>query len=417
MKARSLPTLITSLLIVALSVLGLSAPAQAAASGSATPSAVIVPGQSNSSAITLAITGLTGTVNALTVYLNGMEFVTGQSQSATSVTTSTSSFTSCGSSAISLKSSSAVGAAQCVVYNDANGQDSFTLTGNGMNFGTTLWVEFAANTLLFDFGSYFFVQASGGTNDYSSFPLQVRLSNAVLPQTVTFDANGGNGIMAPQTSTGAATLTPNSFTWTGYVFDGWATTPSGGPVYQDTGLYSFSSNKILYAVWSPAPAGGSGNTGGSTGSFAPSGTASSISATIIMAASLGQLVAGSTVAIVASGLESNAAFEVVVRSTPQTLTSGNASSGSVNTSTSLPAGLETGWHTLTFASKAADGSLVQSTMYFKISNSGTLLAKSTEVPSELANTGFDGAPYLLVGNVLGVLGVAVLLLSARRRQV
>lgn len=35
----------------------------------------------------------------------------------------------------------------------------------------------------------------------------------------------------------------------------------------------------------------------------------------------------------------------------------------------------------------------------------------------LASTGFDGAPYLLVGNLLGVLGVAVLLLSARRRQV
>lgn len=33
----------------------------------------------------------------------------------------------------------------------------------------------------------------------------------------------------------------------------------------------------------------------------------------------------------------------------------------------------------------------------------------------LANTGFDGAPYLLLGNLLGVLGVALLLMATRRQ--
>lgn len=50
---------------------------------------------------------------------------------------------------------------------------------------------------------------------------------------------------------------------------------------------------------------------------------------------------------------------------------------------------------------------------YPFSSSTTLFAQWT---ATLANTGFDGAPYLLVGNLLGVLGVAVLLIGARRRQ-
>lgn len=50
---------------------------------------------------------------------------------------------------------------------------------------------------------------------------------------------------------------------------------------------------------------------------------------------------------------------------------------------------------------------------YAFSSSTTLYAQWT---SSLANTGFNGMPWLAAGNALGVLGVAVLLISARRRQ-
>lgn len=68
-----------------------------------------------------------------------------------------------------------------------------------------------------------------------------------------------------------------------------------------------------------------------------------------------------------------------------------------------------GWNT------AADGT---GTAYadaasYSFASSTTLYAQWT---ATLANTGFDAQPYLLVSSLFGVLGVAVLLLSARRRQ-
>lgn len=137
-------------------------------------------------------------------------------------------------------------------------------------------------------------------------------------------------------------------------------------------------------------------------------------ASLTLSASTGQLIAGSTVAIVASGLQPTASYEVVLRSTPQTLTSGNAVSGAVNTSVTIPAGLEAGWHSLTFTSTAADGSALESKVYFKVSAAGTLLSTSETIPAELANTGFEGSQYLSTAVVLVIAGAAMMLYSRRR---
>ena len=142
---------------------------------------------------------------------------------------------------------------------------------------------------------------------------------------------------------------------------------------------------------------------------------SSTSAALTINAATGSTVAGSSVAIQASGLQSTAAYTVTVQSTPQVIGSGNAVGGAVNSSVTIPAGLEAGWHTLTFTSTAADGSAVVSKVYFQVSASGTLLATTSTIPAALANTGFDAAPYLASGVLLALAG-AVLLLIARRRK-
>ena len=70
--------------------------------------------------------------------------------------------------------------------------------------------------------------------------------------TVTFDANGGNGYMAPQIyMVGVAqSLTANEFTKENYWFAGWNTTADGsGIAYANTEEITITENVTLYAQW------------------------------------------------------------------------------------------------------------------------------------------------------------------------
>ena len=70
--------------------------------------------------------------------------------------------------------------------------------------------------------------------------------------TVTFDANGGVGTMAPQTFTEgeAQALARNSFTNGDYTFDGWNTFDSGiGINYRDEQIVTAVEDMTLYAQW------------------------------------------------------------------------------------------------------------------------------------------------------------------------
>ena len=158
---------------------------------------------------------------------------------------------------------------------------------------------------------------------------------------------------------------------------------------------------------SVASGGGGGGGGGST----------TPSASITLGAAQGQLVAGSSVAIVANGLQAAAPYSVIVESTPQLLTPANATAtnGAVNTTVTLPSNLGAGWHTLTFSSTAADGSAVTSVLYFEISSTGTLLGTSTTKPATLAQTGFDGLPLTAAALALLILGAGSTVLARRRR--
>lgn len=220
-------------------------------------------------------------------------------------------------------------------------------------------------------------------------------------KTVTFDANGGSGTAVTQTASSQTALTSNTYTKAGYTFGGWASSLSnanaGTVAYADGANYAFSSSTTLFAIWN-ANGGGGG---------------SSAAANMTLNASTGSLVAGSSVAIVASGLQTSAPYTVTVQSTPQTIGTGTASSGSVNTSVTIPTGLEAGWHTLTFTSTAADGSAVESKLYFQISASGTLLQSTSTIPAALANTGTDVATPLGVAGALLIAGAALVLIRRR----
>lgn len=70
--------------------------------------------------------------------------------------------------------------------------------------------------------------------------------------TITFDANGGTGVMDPQTFTGSVNkaLTLNKFTREGYGFAEWNTIPDGtGVRYMDGQEISVSNDMTLYAQW------------------------------------------------------------------------------------------------------------------------------------------------------------------------
>lgn len=70
--------------------------------------------------------------------------------------------------------------------------------------------------------------------------------------TVTFDANGGIGEMAPQTFTigTAQALNANSFTWYNHEFIGWNSVQDGtGTAYAERQEITIEGNITLYAQW------------------------------------------------------------------------------------------------------------------------------------------------------------------------
>ena len=82
-----------------------------------------------------------------------------------------------------------------------------------------------------------------------------RADNWTYRKIVSFDANGGAGMMADQMIDDSGTLTANTFTREGYTFAGWATAPNGAVGYTDGQEVTATSEDkgpvTLYAVWTP----------------------------------------------------------------------------------------------------------------------------------------------------------------------
>ena len=72
--------------------------------------------------------------------------------------------------------------------------------------------------------------------------------------TVTYNANGGEGEMKPQSAEEGTeiTLTANTFTREGYTFSGWNTAADGkGTDYADKSTIKLTAETTLYAKWNP----------------------------------------------------------------------------------------------------------------------------------------------------------------------
>lgn len=84
----------------------------------------------------------------------------------------------------------------------------------------------------------------------------------VQNNTVSFDANGGTGSMSSMTlgKGETKTLTPNTFTRTGYTFTGWNTKADGtGTSYSDKQSITPTENLTLYAQWEESKGIGTAN--------------------------------------------------------------------------------------------------------------------------------------------------------------
>lgn len=126
--------------------------------------------------------------------------------------------------------------------------------------------------------------------------------------------------------------------------------------------------------------------------------------TLTLSANIGSPIVGSNADVTATGLRTNSSYELVVRSTPQTIATGLAVNGVANISAPLPSNLEAGWHSLTFIGTSADGTPTTSILYFKISSSGMLLQTSTTLPEELVHTGINVFDYIVLALALLIPG-------------
>ncbi len=90
--------------------------------------------------------------------------------------------------------------------------------------------------------------------------------------SISFNPNGGSGVMTPQVMLEGAsgTLKPNTFTFEGYTFTGWATSAGGSVAYANGANYTMgTANVTLYAKWTPNTYTVSFNSNDGTGSMSP----------------------------------------------------------------------------------------------------------------------------------------------------
>jgi hypothetical protein len=133
---------------------------------------------------------------------------------------------------------------------------------------------------------------------------------------------------------------------------------------------------------------------------------------------VGDSVAGSSVGVSAEGLLVDSAYTVVVRSTPDTIASGNATNTGTLSDTSgrMPSGLTPGAHTVTFTGTDSEGNAVSRVAYLTVNDTGTVtyLSYTAAESLTLAETGFEVAPFGAAALLLLAAGVV---LMVRRRRV
>lgn len=255
-------------------------------------------------------------------------------------------------------------------------------------------------------------------SQYLSATTLVPVTVTVEPRALTLTANNltvaYGGAVAPSYSVSSGTLHgSDALSGVNYRYAGTGSTTYASSLTAPTGggTYSITPSAAVFSS-------------GSAANYAITYVAGSLSiiqdreptVTMTLAAPVGARVLGATLTYSASGMQSSASYQVVVRSSPQVLSSGVMAGGSVSGSTSIPTNLEAGWHTLTFSSTAPDGSRFTESMYFKVSANGTLLLSTTVMPAELALTGVDTGWMPAVSTLALLLGLALFTVVRFRRR-
>ena len=144
------------------------------------------------------------------------------------------------------------------------------------------------------------------------------------------------------------------------------------------------------------------------------------SVTLDLQAATGAPVGGAEIEYTATGLSPDSDWDLVVRSTPQTLASGTVpSAGFVLDTATLPNNLEQGWHSLTWSGTGSEGNTVMTTLWFKVSADGDLIKTSSVEPTEdesngsMPGTGADLAAVVLWFG-LGLLALGLVLIARVR---
>jgi uncharacterized repeat protein (TIGR02543 family) len=132
--------------------------------------------------------------------------------------------------------------------------------GAGIVGGNTLTAQLAATTDA--------VTGSGIVVSSNSSGVSSPITVDAVTNTVTFNANGGTGTMIAESENTSTALTANTFTYTGYNFNGWNTAAGGtGTHYADGATYDFSADMTLYAQWTPVIHTVTFNANGGTGTM------------------------------------------------------------------------------------------------------------------------------------------------------
>ena len=104
---------------------------------------------------------------------------------------------------------------------------------------------------------------------------------------------------------------------------------------------------------------------------------------IAVSAQIGDVITGKTIAIASKGLKPEAPYEVILRSTPQSIASGKTSPlGEVEEQAKIPAGLEPGWHSITLTSLNSDGTPFEKAVYFQVTDTLMLEEISEAAPTD-----------------------------------
>lgn len=316
---------------------------------------------------------------------------------------------------------------------DSNGSPITELLPNTPVSAFTATASNPTNSATYNSIGVIFSTSSGSTQYFSvANPVNTMAQNPSAPTSWSPGQCGITAISVGGTAlTGSSGATCQKQTWTFNSANAYAvriylasSTSATISVSVASGVFtSAGTGNYNFRLSLSGPSGGSYFTGIAPVPIAvvsslssPAPVTPAASAALSIGVSAGQPIAGAPVSISASGLQSSAPYEVVVRSTPQTLASGNAVNGAVSTSVTIPSGLEEGWHTLTFTSTGADGSAVTSVAYFKVSAAGTLLATSSTIPAELAYTGLSDVTKPWGEIALALMGFGILLYIRQRKR-